>query len=370
MGKGSEQTTTQSQTSTSQPWLKAQPLLENLIGALGGQSTAVTPDQSNALGTLKSAAAGLPSFDTTSAINKMLGFDTAPQVGMLSDAYDTLRKTFAPLTDPNNLDPMKAPGIGISLDTLANDITNRVKGVYAGSGRDPSGAGSFAGSLARGMAQGMAPVLTGQYNTNVSNMMNAANALEGAGVNTAGQITAQRTQPLAEAATALGLIPAATSAQMLPGNMQLTAANTGYQLPYGNINALLGPSVALGSLGSQSSGTGTSTMVKPESTAGNVMGGLMGGVGMLSQMGAFGPAGWLLASDERVKEDVKPIGKLDDGQNVYSFRYADEPVTRIGLLAQEVLEHEPDAVFEMPGGLLMVDHARATRRASEMRRAA
>lgn len=378
MGKSpTQQTQTTTQSSQTQPWAEARPLLENAIGALKGQSTDVTSGQSGALGGLQTAANSLPQFggDTSAAISKMLGFDTSPQVGMLSDLYGTMKNTFAPLTDPSNLNPMNTPGLSDSLNTMTNDITNKVKGVYAGSGRDPSGAGSFAGSLGRGLTQGLAPVLTDQYNKNVGNMMQAATTQANTGSTVAGQMTGQELAPLQQAAQAIGLIPAQAQAALTPGNTQLSVANTAYQLPYGNINALLGPAATLGGMGGTSSGTSTQQMQTPQSTGANIMGGLMGGVGMLSQMGGSagiaGLAPLLALSDERAKDDVEEIGALHDGQKVYSFRYKDEPKTHIGLLAQEVLEHEPDAVHEMPStGLLMVDYGRATERASHMRRAA
>lgn len=376
MGKSSpQQTQTQTQQSQTNPWGKAEPLLENVIGSLSGQSTAVTGDQSQALGALKNAAGSMPSFDTTGNIASMLGFDTAPQVGMLSDAYKSLQGSLNPLTDPNNLNPMNTPGMSDAMNTMTNDITNKVKSVYAGSGRDPSGAGSFAGSLGRGLVQGMAPVLTDQYNKNVSNLTNAASLKMNAGQNTAGAITGQETAPMTTAAQAIGLIPQVQQQSMAPATAQLTAANTAYQLPYGNIMQMLQPAMGVGGMGSSSTGSGTTTMTTPQSTAGNIMGGLMGGVGMLSQMGGSagiaGLAPLLALSDERAKEDIKEVGELHDGQTVYSYRYKGEPKTQIGLLAQEVYEHEPDAVgMHVPTGLLMVDYARATDRSAHMRRAA
>jgi endosialidase-like protein len=121
-------------------------------------------------------------------------------------------------------------------------------------------------------------------------------------------------------------------------------------------------------MGSQSQGSGTSTTTMPQSTFGNILGGLLGGTGLLSNMGAFGPSGWLLSSDERVKDDVEEVGKMHDGQSIYRFRYKGDPTMRIGLLAQEVAEHEPDAVHKLPIGILAVDHKLATDRAVRMGR--
>ena len=68
-------------------------------------------------------------------------------------------------------------------------------------------------------------------------------------------------------------------------------------------------------------------------------------------------------SDERLKEDIEPVGSLDDGQTVYSYRLKGDPRTQIGLLAQEVERRHPDAVTRHPTGMRMVDYRRATRSA-------
>jgi hypothetical protein len=64
-------------------------------------------------------------------------------------------------------------------------------------------------------------------------------------------------------------------------------------------------------------------------------------------------------SDKRMKENIKPIGKLFDGQIVHSYNYKGDPRTQIGLLAQEVEGHKPHAVG-LAGKYKTVDYAKAT----------
>ena len=64
-------------------------------------------------------------------------------------------------------------------------------------------------------------------------------------------------------------------------------------------------------------------------------------------------------SDERLKEDMAPIGKGFDGANIYRFRYKGDPTTRIGLSAQETEQKHPEAVREH-AGFKAVDYGRAT----------
>jgi hypothetical protein len=91
----------------------------------------------------------------------------------------------------------------------------------------------------------------------------------------------------------------------------------------------------------------------------NSLGAITGGIGSL-----FG-----FLSDERAKDDIEPIGKLHDGQNVYRFRYKGDDRPQIGLIAQEVEKTHPDAVTDF-GGVKFVNYGRATNRAAELFRMA
>ena len=70
-----------------------------------------------------------------------------------------------------------------------------------------------------------------------------------------------------------------------------------------------------------------------------------------------------LFSDERLKEDIAPVGELYDGQTVYSYNYKGDDTPRIGLIAQEVEERYPAAVTEI-GGFKAVRYDLATELAS------
>lgn len=77
--------------------------------------------------------------------------------------------------------------------------------------------------------------------------------------------------------------------------------------------------------------------------------------------GLFGllSAGLGLFSDERLKNDIVRVGRLDNGLNVYRYRFGDGPV-QIGVMAQEVESVKPEAVHVDPSGFLKVDYAIAT----------
>jgi hypothetical protein len=79
-------------------------------------------------------------------------------------------------------------------------------------------------------------------------------------------------------------------------------------------------------------------------------------VGKIAQIAGTAAA---IFSDKRMKENIKEIGKLFDGQIVHSFNYKGDPRTQIGLIAQEVEDHKPHAVG-LAGGMKTVDYRKAT----------
>lgn len=81
----------------------------------------------------------------------------------------------------------------------------------------------------------------------------------------------------------------------------------------------------------------------------SAFGGILGGIGSI-----FGGL-----SDRRTKDNIKKVGKTDDGQNIYSFTYKGDDTPRMGLMAQEVKKKKPEAVGELPGGLMYVDYDKA-----------
>jgi hypothetical protein len=104
------------------------------------------------------------------------------------------------------------------------------------------------------------------------------------------------------------------------------------------------------------------------SGGGGGSGGTIGG-NLLSSAGTgisnLGSSLFSLFSDERLKEDIEPVGELYDGSNVYRYRYKGDPTPRIGLMAQEVEQRTPGAVVEI-AGYKAVNYGKATQYASEL----
>ena len=80
--------------------------------------------------------------------------------------------------------------------------------------------------------------------------------------------------------------------------------------------------------------------------------------------GLFSLGGAALMSDIRAKENIKPIGVMDNGLTLYSFEYIDEikshPLAgdgiHVGVMAQEVEQVFPYAVKTLDDGYKVVDY--------------
>jgi hypothetical protein len=86
--------------------------------------------------------------------------------------------------------------------------------------------------------------------------------------------------------------------------------------------------------------------------------------GLNSGLFGLGAAGIMAMSDIRTKENIRKIGELPNGLNVYEYEYKDEFKNRpfagagkhIGVMAQEVFEHTPEAVTFTNDGYMMVNY--------------
>lgn len=207
-----QSTANTTQNSTTAPWAAAQPALQGILSQLQGQlgNTGLTQGQSSAINGLS---------------------DPALQ-GKINQAYGQYYNATNPLASNTNYDPMSTPGIGDQLAALKDQITTGVNGQFAAAGRDGSGYNQKA--LGQGLAAGLAPVLTNQYNQNVTNQQNAANNLFGA---------------------------AGTNVGIQSGLLQqaLAAQTAGQQLPFQNLGLLANIGVPIAGLGSQSNGTSNTT---------------------------------------------------------------------------------------------------------------
>lgn len=118
--------------------------------------------------------------------------------------------------------------------------------------------------------------------------------------------------------------------------------------PYQNLANFANLAYGLGSQG------GTSSTTTP---VGNDISSILGiGTSLM---------GLLSASDERLKDNMHPIGETYDGQKIYRFNYKGDPKTQVGFSAQETEKHHPESVYKTKEGIRLVDYDQATHHAAK-----
>lgn len=147
----------------------------------------------------------------------------------------------------------------------------------------------------------------------------------------------QRAVPINDIATLLGTAPGVTMPQFSPAPQTAIAPTD-----------VTGPT-ALAYQGALANAAGN------RSTQNAAMGGLFGLGGAALGGAAYSGA---LFSDRRLKRDIKKVGTLDNGLNVYLFRYKHGGPMQLGLIAQEVEDVRPEAVGTSCG-FLTVDYDKA-----------
>lgn len=83
--------------------------------------------------------------------------------------------------------------------------------------------------------------------------------------------------------------------------------------------------------------------------------GMMGSI--FGAAGSLGGAA-IMASDRRLKENIKRIGTLANGIATYAFNYIGDKAQQFGVMAQEVLGIIPDAVSYGADGYMRVDYGK------------
>lgn len=289
MGGTSQQTsnTTQASQSKTAPWEPTQGILQNIIGGIGQQGYQPTGAENNALTTIQNNAANSPSYGgqaTDLATQLMAGGGANANAGILGNAYQQYQTQLNPIANQNN-DPMQTPGIRALLDTIRSDVSNSVNGQFAGAGRDLSGLNQQ--TLARGIAQGEAAPLLAQYNQNVAAQTGAAGNLFNAGGQAASGLQALNQQGFQNQATGLDTaINGIPAAQNAGATNVLNAASQARNLPLQNLAGILGLTLPIAGLGSQSSGTAQGTGFGT-----NTMSGIQQAQGYANIFGKLFPAG-------------------------------------------------------------------------------
>ncbi len=338
---GGQSSSTQTQQSQTAPWQAAQPMLQSILGQVGARlnNTGLTAAETGALNTLQgNAAQGNPYAGqiggyATSLLN---GGGANAQAGNVQGNLGSFQSQLTPYANGSMIGGN--PALEAQLAQIRNDVGNSVNSQFAAAGRDFSGANQMA--YGRGVAAGEAPVIASQYNQDVANQFNAANALYNAGNTTAGTLSGMQQNYLANQGQGVAAAQSALDAQNYGANATLAEEAQRRGIPVQALGVLAQLGVPIAGLGSQTNGTtqGTQDMS------------VAGGIGNLIK---FTP------SDARLKEDISPVGTLFDGTPVYGYRYKGAGAYHIGLMAQDVEKITPHAVIEI-NGYKAVDYRAAT----------
>lgn len=231
-----------------------------------------------------------------------------------------------------------------ALQTQFGDLMKQAGQVVNGDMTKQGALGNSNNAVAR--ANAMTPIMN-QAQTKLAEVQQQ-------GFNTANQNAQAATNAQLQGVSALGnMAGAATGANAGAGqigntvfNQQLapyTLANQGAQ-GWGNLGNIAGTNYQ-----GQSTGNSKTTETQTDSPF-KILSTLVGTAMSLS--------------DERVKENIAPVGEAFDGQTIYRYNYKGDPRTQIGLIAQDVEKTNPEAVGEI-GGVKAVDYGKATEDAAE-----
>jgi hypothetical protein len=259
MGGSSQEKNTQQQSSgvsnvTGQSQLTAGlgtgGILSGLLGQAGGISPNLSGAEGQAINNLTARGlAGNPFAGQIGGVAGGLLGGGQDYSGLVNDAYSRYQGDVGGTANGDYLDPNKNPFFAQTTQGIADQATKALKGIYAGSGRDPGGAGGdFQYNLGNGISTALAPVFSNQYNTERTNQLNAQNNLLNAGGSTAGLLSQLQQSRFGNQQAGIGAAGSAWDA-MNSGDQQALAAQAQARgIPLSTLQSLLS---SIGGIGAQ-----------------------------------------------------------------------------------------------------------------------
>src|SRR4051794_15135297 len=234
---GGTSTTTQQQTSKTDPYAAAAPALTGLLGGINSLASgagSLTGAQAGALNTIEAnASAGNPFAAPTANLARGLlnGGGAQNNDAAISGNLAGYQGLLTPYANGSMVGQNKA--LQSQFSTLGSDVTNQVNSQFAAAGRDGSPANLQA--LGRGIAQAEAPVLASQYNQDIQNQLGAAGSLYGAGNTSYGLLNQNQAAANANAQAGVGVGTQALDAQNYGANAMLAAEAQRRGIPIQNL---------------------------------------------------------------------------------------------------------------------------------------
>lgn len=329
-GKGGGQTTT---VQKSDPWAKQQPFLEYAFPQAKGlyESGKLTPKAYDG----QTVAGFAPETKLAQNLTTQRALSGSP---ITNTANDYLQKEL----QGNYLN--SNPYLDKTFDTAANKVQGRVNSAFGGGGR-------FGGGLnQKVLGDSLGELATSIYGGNYQDERNRMQQ----GLLFAPQAANQDYYDINQLA---GVGGQKEGMQQNLINQDINKFNLNQQAP---LNALQSyNSLIQGNYG----GTNTTTQPYYQNNAGNAIGtGLLGASAASSLLPSSFNLGALLTaglpwSDVRKKEDITYVG-MENGHEIFNFRYTEYPELGYfrGVMAQKVMEKNPEAVVMGEDGFYRVDY--------------
>lgn len=275
-------------------------------------------------------------LEDAGALYEAGGFNISPYSGPMVAGYDPLRSAADAAAPGVAQGALSAAGQGLGAisrffdptqesSVFGNVVQNTVDAImpqinssFAGSGM--TGSGLHAQNLAKGVSAGVADVLNQNYQQGANRALTAAGMVPGMNEAAYGAVDFLNNQGANRQSYNQDVI----NADILRDQQTKSASMNAIQ----DYLALV-------------SGVGSQFGVQSSTSRNNP--------GMMGMLGLGLQAMPLLFSDMRLKEDIKKVGKTDEGVGIYTYKYKGSPTTHMGVMAQELEKVKPEAVHEVGG---------------------
>jgi hypothetical protein len=329
MPSSSPQPVQQNSVSKSEPWAAQQPHLTQVFG----EAERLYKDPSN-----PTFFPGQTYASPSGATNAALGaIENRAMSGspLMGQANTEMGKVLA----GDYLNPASNPGFSSMVDSVRANVLPGIDSRFMGAGR--SGSGLHGRAVGEGLGSAIGQLTYQNYGDERNRMTNAMG------------MAPQFAMADYNDAAMLGQVGAAREGQAQNQiNEDMARHEFNANLPQNKLANYA--QMVQGNYGGTNTTTGTQYL-PPQNMFSQVLGGLMGGTGILGSTGAFGKTGWLF-SDERLKDDMEPVGETYDGDTIYRYTYKGSNTPMFGVSAQEVAKTKPHAVARDPSGYLAVNY--------------